>query len=59
MNGDRDERAAAGGVYHRVGMLALVIVVAAGLIALGLVLTGIIAEPETVMVNIGRWVFGR
>ena len=59
MSGDRDERAAAGGVCRRVGMLALVIVVAAGLVALGLVLTGIIAEPETVMVNIGRWVFGR
>ena len=40
-------------------MLALVIVVAAALLALGLVLTGIIAEPETMMVNIGRWVFGR
>jgi len=40
-------------------MLALVIVMAAGLVALGLVLTGIIAEPETLLVSIGRWVFGR
>lgn len=36
-------------------MLALVVVVAAGLVSLGLVLTGIIAEPETLMVTIGRW----
>ena len=29
------------------------------LIALGLVLTGIIAESEALMVNIGRWLVGR
>jgi len=40
-------------------MLALVVGVGAGLAALGLVLTGIIAEPETVMLTIGRWIFGR
>jgi len=40
-------------------MLALVVGVGAGLATLGLVLAGIIAEPETVMLTIGRWIFGR
>jgi hypothetical protein len=31
----------------------------AGLVALGLVLTDIIAEPETLIVNIGRFLFDR
>jgi hypothetical protein len=59
MNAEQAECIPARRVWRRVGMLALIVVVTAGLIALGLVLTGIIAEPETVMITIGRWVFGR
>lgn len=54
-----DAHAVPGGVWRRVGMLVLVSVTAAALVALGLVLTGIIAEPETLIVNIGRFLFHR
>jgi hypothetical protein len=37
----------------------LAIMTAACLLAIGLVLTGIIAEPETLMVNVVRWILRR
>jgi len=55
VNGHQAECIPARRLWRRVRLLALVVVVAAGLVSLGLVLTGIIAEPETLMVTIGRW----
>ena len=54
MSPDQDERSVPQRVWLRAGTVVLVVVLSAGLIAVGLVLTGIIAEPETVIEAILR-----
>jgi hypothetical protein len=54
--GDRTSSTSA---WRTVGIVVLAIVTAACVLALGLVLTGIIAEPETLIVNVVRWILRR
>ncbi len=51
--------APSGRTWRRVGLAVSLAVAAAAVLALGLVLTGIIAEPETLLVDIMRWILGK
>ncbi|NLV71294.1 MAG: hypothetical protein GXY46_01625 [Actinobacteria bacterium] len=44
------------GTWRKVGIVALAVVAGACFFGVGLILTGIIAEPETLIINVVRWI---
>ena len=59
MIGVAEEPTSSAKAWRRFGPPVLTAVTVAGLLALGLVLIGIIAEPETLLVEIVRWILGK
>ena len=56
---DENELVSPTRAWRRTGVFVLAIVAGSAVVAIGLVLTGVIAQPETLIVHTVKWIFGQ